>query len=542
MVFQAHVSGSADPQVKWTVTNGMQTLPGLISGSGVLQPVTDCALLGATLTITASSVASPSAMGTATVSVVIGFVNPAKIAVPPNETLVFAATDLPCGVGPADLPATGYQWSILEGAAGGTLNGGLGGAAVTNGLMSYTSPSATGTYHLKVTLRDSTQSATITVAQPVPYAAAMKLCRSGHTATLLAGGAVLLVGGAGVSPSGFGVCPAPPPAPPEANPVATAEIYDPVAGTFTPTALPVYPEKSGHAATLLADGRVLLTGGITSCPPTCPGGTSSPHAEIYDPGSGQFMATPDMSHGHSFHAAAALGDGRVVVASNWGEASALELFSPSTGAFTPLTSLGTAVPPFATATLLDQGQVLIAGGGGGQGLSTANLLDSQAQFLVPTGAMNRGRLGHTATLLPSGKVLLVGGIEQEYLFQARQTGAIISQTAEIYDPSAGTFKVTTGPMLAPRAYHAAALLADGRVLIVGGVSQLPAQYDEFDPLHALAYYQWGISVYTTEIYDPATDSFSAGPVISARLSPTATTLANGHVLIAGGGPLQAELY
>jgi hypothetical protein len=139
-------------------------------------------------------------------------------------------------------------------------------------------------------------------------------------------------------------------------------------------------------------------------------------------------------------------------------------------------------------------------------------------------------------------VLIVGGIEQAYLFQSQAAGGIISQTAELYDPVTGTFTATSGPMLAPRALHSATLLPDGRVLIVGGVSQLAAQYGQFDSQHPLQYYQYPLYTYTTEIYDPGTDRFSAGGVITARLAPTATTLLNGHVLIAGGGPLAAELY
>ena len=84
LTFHADVMGSAEQQVIWTVTNGSQTLPGLVSSAGVLQSITDCHLLGATLTIVATSVASRSAIGTATVSVFIGAVNPDTITVPPD--------------------------------------------------------------------------------------------------------------------------------------------------------------------------------------------------------------------------------------------------------------------------------------------------------------------------------------------------------------------------------------------------------------------------------------------------------------------------
>ncbi|MBS0379566.1 MAG: hypothetical protein JSS29_13835 [Proteobacteria bacterium] len=534
ITFHASVTGSSNSQVSWSVLNGTQPVPGLISASGALQPITDCALLGARLTVQATSVASPAAVGSASVSVQIGAVNPATITVPTNETLVFAATDLPCGNNSTDLPPSGYQWSITGGAAGGTLGPGPGNAVAPSAFVMYTAPAAIGTYALNVTLRESTRSAAITVAQPVSYTGTMQLCRSGHTATLLATGAVLLVGEGG-DYTGIGGCGAPPSAPPSAVPAATAELFDPVTSTFAPTALPIYPNKHAHAATLLKDGRVLLTGGIDS-------GVSSVHAEIYDPATGAYTATGDMTQGHSYHATAALADGRVVIVGDWPAGAPPEIYDPSAGAFTALTNAGSCCAPFSTATLLNSGEVLIAGGGFSSGAETAYLLDASAHSLVQTGSLNQGRLGHTATLLGNGKVLVVGGIEQAYLFQSQSTGGSISQTAELYDPATGKFTMTSGAMRAPRALHSAAMLPDGRVLIVGGVLQLPAQYDEFDGQDALLYYQFTIYNYATEIYDPATDQFSAGPVIPARVSPTTTTLLSGHLLIAGGGPLAAELY
>ncbi len=533
IAFVASVTGTSDSHVSWSVLNGTQSLPSLISATGELKSITDCSLLGERLIVQAISNSSPAAVGTASVSLQISPVNPATITVPTSETLIFSTTDLPCGENSSDLPPSGYQWSLTDGAAGGTIGkGGLAGAFVPSAFANYTAPAVTGTYQLNVTLRESTRRAMITVVDPVPYTGALQLCRSGHTATLLATGAVLLVGEGGEYLGG--ACGAPPPAPPSAIPAATAELFDPVAGTFALTALPIYATKHAHAATLLQDGRVLLTGGLNAS------GVSSAHAEIYDSATGLYTATADMTHGHRFHAAAMLADGRVVIAGDYPVGAPLEIYDPTSGSFTALTNGGSCCEPFATATLLHSGQMLIAGGGLGGGDSTAYLLDANAQSLVQTGSLNRGRLGHTATLLSNGKVLIVGGVEQAYLFQTM--GAAISQTAELYDPATGTFTVTSGPMLAPRALHSAALLPDGRVIIVGGLSQAWAQFDQFDSQHALQFYQSAIATNTTEIYDPATDRFTAGPVIPARLSPTATTLLNGQVLIAGGGPLPAELY
>jgi galactose oxidase-like protein/Kelch motif protein len=133
---------------------------------------------------------------------------------------------------------------------------------------------------------------------------------------------------------------------------------------------------------------------------------------------------------------------------------------------------------------------------------------------IATGNMLTARSNHTATLLPDGRVLIVGG-----------TGnSTPLSSAELYDPGTGIF-IRTGNMIAPRTLHTATLLADGRVLVAGG----------YDP-------SWR-SVASAELYDPTSGTFSAtGNMINARLGHTATLLHNGKVLIAGGVRMDAELY
>jgi hypothetical protein len=131
--------------------------------------------------------------------------------------------------------------------------------------------------------------------------------------------------------------------------------------------------------------------------------------------------------------------------------------------------------------------------------------------------MAAARSHHTATLLPNGKVLVVGG---EYA-----AGGYIQTLAdaELYDPAAGTF-AATGSMTVPRDFHTATILLDGKVLIAGGTNI-------------------GGELASAELYDPAAGTFAAtGSMAVPREYYTATLLPNGKVLIVGGSFASAELY
>ncbi|MBK5292054.1 MAG: hypothetical protein JJE04_10300 [Acidobacteriia bacterium] len=162
---------------------------------------------------------------------------------------------------------------------------------------------------------------------------------------------------------------------------------------------------------------------------------------------------------------------------------------------------------------------------GAAGHGTIALAQSPGTFSV-TGRMTTPRLSHTATLLPSGKVLVAGGLRE---IASRDLNPILA-TAELYDPSTGAF-TATGNMTTPRASHTATLLPDGRVLIAGGRPELFLNYG---PPFSLA---------SAELYDPSTGAFTAtGDMIAARDSQGATLLTSGKVLIAGGTAPNAELY
>lgn len=136
---------------------------------------------------------------------------------------------------------------------------------------------------------------------------------------------------------------------------------------------------------------------------------------------------------------------------------------------------------------------------------------ARAESVIAVGQLNEPRMGHTATLLADGRVLLVNGV--------------YAPSAEIYDPSTRGFHRTAPPAIAERYLHAAALLPNGHVLVVGGTDGKGAMWR------------------AAERYDPVNDRWHAVPPLAfGRISPKAISLADGRVLVSGGYPYQAEIY
>jgi hypothetical protein len=245
--------------------------------------------------------------------------------------------------------------------------------------------------------------------------------------------------------------------------------------------------------------------------------------------SSRFTPTGSFNEARGLHTATLLPDNKVLVAygsnsSSYTNAtgyvglSSIEVYDPGTGTFTEIVGDDGAGIFGHTATLLPDGKVLLAGGfvnsvwdyGGSTSSNGASLYDSATGEFSGTGNMTASRGGHTATLLASGKVLIAGGADQD------PTGTGLA-SAELFDPSTGAF-TETGSMAVGRFLHTATQLQDGRVLIVGGVLTSAS-----DP------------VATAEVYDPATGIFTmTGPMATARERHTATLLADGRVLIVGG--------
>lgn len=232
---------------------------------------------------------------------------------------------------------------------------------------------------------------------------------------------------------------------------------------------------------------------------------------------GDLSAAPpgSLQVGRSFHAASALGNGDVLVVGGIGEAgeglASAERYDPARGSFSPVGAMSTSRVAH-TVTLLEDERLLVVGGtkqpGGGSPLASAEAYDPASEAFSDVGLLSSSRSSHTATLLISGEVLIVGG----------QSGGAGSQlaTAERFDSETGQFTPTVGSLAAARIGHTATRLSDGRVLIVGGLGESG-------------------QLASVEIYNPATDSFStAGGLNIARVGHTATLLDDGRVVVIGG--------
>jgi uncharacterized protein (TIGR03437 family) len=222
--------------------------------------------------------------------------------------------------------------------------------------------------------------------------------RSGAEAVLLTDGRVLLVGGVG--PQSMGI-------------IASAEIYDPERGVWSDAGTMQTP-RLWHTATLLADGKVLVTGGVYSFSP----GSNLDSEDLFDPGAGPWTNAGRMASARNGHRATLLPNGKVLITagSNGVEIATAELFDPSAMRFTPTTGMSQSRAGH-SATLLPSGKVLVTGGyslastGFNANLSTSEIYDSNTGLWQAGPALRRGRADHQTTLLASGKVLVTGGFE-----------------------------------------------------------------------------------------------------------------------------------
>ena len=326
----------------------------------------------------------------------------------------------------------------------------------------------------------------VSVPDQVTFAPGTRIgvTRSGRTATLLNNGRVLVVGGSENSPA-F----------PRTLVSASAELYDPATDIWSSTGS-MSVARYDHAAILLNDGRVLVVGGRGD-PMTLPSSGYLVSTELYDPMTGTWSSTGSMTDGRYDHIATLLNNGKVLVTGGISTGSGAELYDPTTRTWSIIGSMS-ASHYYHTATLLNNGKVLVAGGDSGFGgfPARAELYDPTSSISSSTGSMLAGRYYHTATLLNNGKVLVAGGgNNSSYLASAElydpasstwsSTGSMSSvrightatllnngkvlvtagsgSSAELYDPTTGTWS-STGSI---GAGGIAMLLPNGKVLFVG---------------------------------------------------------------------------
>jgi len=276
---------------------------------------------------------------------------------------------------------------------------------------------------------------------------------------------------------------------------AQLEILDPSTGNFTAATAPLLMARVGATATALSSGKVLIAGGTDS------GGNPTSTAEVFDPSTGETTATGNnMSSARAFHSATLLGDNTVLIAGGMTDNTAdltasADIYDPVANTFTATGTMFEGLGAHAAVLLTTgtiAGQVLISGGftGGSSGLLAS--LDVIAYdpvgktFNFTSSSMNSPRAFHTATVLANGQVLVAGGFSA---FGATVMGGQLNalfganeNTAEIFDPVAETFTCVNGTatvggckasMKMGRGGHTATLFTSGplmgEVLIAGGL-------------------------------------------------------------------------
>jgi N-acetylneuraminic acid mutarotase len=270
------------------------------------------------------------------------------------------------------------------------------------------------------------------------------------------------------------------------------------------------------SAVTLNDGSVLVAGGSRN-------GQPLDTAERYIPDAGTWVAAGRLNLPRTQSELTLLADGRALATGGGIEGGPTWSSTASAEIFDPKTSQWSLVPPMSvararhTATLLPSGEVLVAGGAttyhldSGQVTASAELFNPRTNSWRAAAPMSEPRYIDGSVLLHDGRVLVAGG------WYAMSNSDPSHETAEIYDPAADRWSAT-GSMKNARAEYGIAILADGRVLVAGGTDK-----------------GYNLLV-STELFDPATGSWTTtGDLHVATMWSAIQTLADGRVLISGGG-------
>jgi hypothetical protein len=254
----------------------------------------------------------------------------------------------------------------------------------------------------------------------------------------------------------------------------TSEIFDPRTQSWHLGAN-LTVERALHTATTLRDGRTLIVNGVNVLndpQDTC---------EFYDPAQDLFLPAPPTAQKRAGHTAVGLPSGKVFIAGGLSDFS------------NQLQAVGSA-------------------------LDSTELYDPVTNTWSPGPKMSHPRAGHTAHLLPDGKVLLVGGVSWDFVIFVKVPRFL--REVDLYDPVTNTL-AKVNPMLTERGLHSGTGLADGRILVAGGPSG--------------SVLNGGAPTNTAEIYDPASGQWTGvAPMAKARGLHGAARLSDGRVLVAGG--------
>ncbi|SET02226.1 kelch repeat-containing protein [Stigmatella erecta] len=316
----------------------------------------------------------------------------------------------------------------------------------------------------------------------------LTLPRAGHTSVALRSNQLLVCGGST----------------PKSSATTDAQLYEPSLRKWGPVRAMASP-RIHHTATMLSSGKVLVAGGRD-------GKEWLSSAEIYHPAKRTWSKAGSLHTPRSGHAAVLLPSGKVLVvggeeAGMW--LASAELYDPATNAWTLTRSMHTPRSEH-TAVVMASGKVMVAGGRtSGTSLSSVEVYDPKTAAWTQAEPMLFDRWLHAAVGLPSGEVLVIGGHNDP-------------QGAEIYDPVAGAWGMAK-PLITGRvSHHTATLLRSGKVMVVGG-------------------FGGGTSLAKAEVYDLATDAWTALRSLSTPRGHHSATLLPGDKVLVVGGTMASEI-
>lgn len=332
--------------------------------------------------------------------------------------------------------------------------------------------------------------------QAVFHAAASMLTpRRGHELIALPDGTVLAMGGGDLNAS-----------------VTSVERYDPVSGFWTPAG--TLPFQQLGAAVLLPNGKVLVVGA----------GTGS---HLYDPATQTFTPSGSLVALTTVRHLVVLLDGRVLAS----DGNRVELYRPETGQWKAVSAVASVNhSDGASFALMVDGRVLVSGGlDSGASIGNTEVFDPSAEKWTTVGSLATSRQGHRSVLLPTGKVLVVGGGTGS-VAHACGCGLHPAAQAELFDPATNAWSSASN-LATPRLGASATLMPTGKVLVVGGSIDGGIDFPPGSPPRPLI----PSPLKSVEVYDPLTNTWQSwGPLLSARSAHAASLMSNGKLLVSGG--------